>query len=149
MSKFLLFCKKTRVFLKYKFYLYQLRLLKFLGKFIPYLKKMGYTKDQILDRFNNAIIPRINNYSENNFNTDYSDFKRFDYIEKSCDVIYRVKYKKTIEFNILLIIEHEELSFGLINKNKNYEIYELYHYLNNMNDTDKSFLIALMNHIKE
>lgn len=149
MSNFLLFFKRLKVFLKYRFLTYKFRLFKFLGKFIPYFKQMSYTKNQILDRFNNAIIPRINNYSENNFNTDYSNLKKFDCIEKSCEVIYRVQYKKTIEFNILLIIDHEELSFGLINKNKNYEIYELYQSLQEMNSEITSFLIDLMNHIKE
>lgn len=149
MSKFLLFFKKGRAFLKYRFYLYQLRLLKFLGKFIPYFKEMGYTKYEILARFNTAIIPRINNYDEDNFNTYHSDFKKFDRIEKSCEVIYSVKYKKIIKFNILLIIENGELSFGLINKNKNYKIYDLYHYLDDMNDTDRSFLLSLMDQIKD
>ena len=149
MSNFLLFCRKARVFLKYRFLIYKFRLVGFLGKFIPYFKKMGYTRHQILDRFNNVIIQRINSYNENHFNTNHSDFRRFDCLQKSCEVIYRVKYKKTIEFNILLIIEHKELSYALIDNSKNHEIYELYQSLQEMNSETTSFLIDLMNHIKE
>lgn len=115
MSKFLLFFKKARVFLKYRFFTYKLRLLKFLGKFIPYFKPMTYTKKQALaeirkylkehiDKFNRQTKNNITNESqidEGEIITDYNEidegyFTSFKYSNAEdfiCRLRYNVKYE--------------------------------------------------------
>lgn len=62
MSNFLLFCKRTRVFVKYRFLTYKFRLLKFLGKFIPYFKPMSYTEKQALKLIGEHLINHIKTF---------------------------------------------------------------------------------------
>lgn len=122
MSNFLLFCKRTRVFIKYRFLTDKFRLLKFLGKFIPYFKPMSYTKDEVkvkirkylkehIDTFNNkqktneAIINEENIINESQINkgeiiTNYNEiddgyFTNFKYDNAEnfiCGLKYNVKY---------------------------------------------------------
>lgn len=60
MSKFSLFFKRTKVFVKYRFLTYRFHLLKFLGKFIPYFKPMSYTRDQAKIEIGKRLIKEYN-----------------------------------------------------------------------------------------
>lgn len=113
MSNFLLFWKRTRVFIKYRFLIYKFHFLKFWGKFIPYFKPMTKrTTKEILECLDKYFIEYLTAY--------YNDKTKFEinskYIEKHlntsiCELHYIIKLQfsnlQEVEFEI--IFEHHDI----------------------------------------
>lgn len=151
MSDFLLFCKRKRVFMKYRFLIYKFQLLKFLGKFIPYFKHMiEFTEEDILQRFNNVLIPHVHKCKNFSIN-GYPQIESFDYINKSCmilyDMIYDNKNISSIDFQILIKVINDKVSLGLFDDSGNEDIFNFYKYLQSMKD--KHLYAEYMKYVKE
>lgn len=113
MSNFLLFSRRTRVFLKYRFLTYKFRLVGFLGKFIPYFKPM---KKRSIEEIVECLTSYFNEYL-----TDYyGDQTKFDirgkYREKNyntsfCELHYIIKFQlpdlQEVEFEV--IFKHHDI----------------------------------------
>lgn len=65
MSKLLLLYRRRYVFLKYRFLTYKFCSLNFLGRFIPCIKPMNYTKEQVLAEIQKCIKQHIENFNSN------------------------------------------------------------------------------------
>lgn len=125
MSNFLLFSRRTIVFLKYRFLVYKFRLVRFLGKFIPYFKQMYFNYingEKLLDAFN-LILNNYLNESDiyKNCKINCSDVIEKDSLTKSLTVQYDVKFANN-DFYILLICENSKckFKFTLHSINKDY-----------------------------
>ncbi|MFP3590396.1 hypothetical protein [Chryseobacterium sp. SIMBA_038] len=149
MSNFLLFCKLTRVLLKFRFLTYKFRLLKFLGKFSSYFKQMYFNyinEKKLLDAFN--LI--LNNYLKESDIYKNCKINCFDIVEKtivtkSLIIQYDVKLENN-DFYILMICKKSKFNFKftLHSMNKDYSkiilgendlflIFGLIKYLNEIN----------------
>lgn len=64
MFKFLLFCKRTKVVLKYKCFKCKLHFFEFLSNFIQYFKPMTYTEDEALKKISECIKTWIESFEE-------------------------------------------------------------------------------------
>lgn len=152
MSKFLLFCKRTRAFLKYRFLTYKFHFLKFLGKFITYFKLMSqYAEDEIVGHFNDLVIRNTNQYDKG-FSVEHFTPETFSHTNKSCSIMYHIDYKKDnanpIRFQILLNVNNKPLPlFGLFEESCNEDIFEFYRYLLNLNDNN--IFYWYMDHLKK
>lgn len=83
MSKFLLFFKRTRVFIKFRFLIYKFQLLKFLGKFIPYFKPMNYTRDEAKIEIGKRLIKEYNkDFHKPELYTIYADKGQYTFFDK-------------------------------------------------------------------
>lgn len=106
MSKFLLFWKRTRVFLKFRFLIYKFQLLKFLGKFIPYFKPMYINEDKLLSDFKFILKEHLDKF--NKYKTCIIDnFEVFNKssMSKSLTIKFEVTYL-SIDFSILMLCEN-------------------------------------------
>ncbi len=129
MSKFLLFFKRTRVFLKYRFFTYKFRLLKFLGKFIPYFKPMSYTEEQIKQNITGYLKEYFDSFKDDKMTYDiiengYNEKNRNTSLSK---LSYIIKCKlldsEVVKFEILFDhcnIEELKINYRLLTfENKN------------------------------
>lgn len=116
MSNFLLFCKRTRVITKYRFFAYRFRFLKFLSKFIPYFKQMyiSYINEEKLLYEFNLILKNYLDESKTYKNCKINDFEisKKILVSKSLTIQYDVSYLN-IDFYILLICEDLKFRFEL------------------------------------
>lgn len=158
MSKFLLFCRKARVFLKYRFLIYKFRLVGFLGKFIPYFKPMvEFTEDDIIRKFNHIITRHFVVYNNKDFSFSYSDSEDFSYVNKSCEILYKVVYKKSINFNLSIKVRNKKSIIRLSNidsnininniENASNDIFMFIQYFQDIEDID--FFKVYMDYAKE
>lgn len=129
MSNFLLFFKRLKVFLKYRFLTYKFRLFKFLGKFIPYFKQMSYTIEQIKE----TITTYLEEYFDHSKDSKISyDIIENGYHEKNlnntlCSLEYIINCKylnsEVVKFEIMfdhLNVDDLDINYRLItDENKN------------------------------
>lgn len=94
MSKFLLFCKRTRVFIKFRFLIYKFQLLKFLGKFIPYFKPMIYTEEDIRIEISKNLKEYIESFNKMKITCkiDEGEYLVQNLDAYSCKLKYEVEY---------------------------------------------------------
>lgn len=138
MSKFLLFCKRTRVILKYKCFKYKLHFFEFLSNFIQYFKPMKNLEEKdILLLFDNVLIPHVHKHKGFSFN-GYPRSRYFDYTSKSCIILYDMVYKKNqincINFQISLKVENNIPLFGLFDESDDEDIHNFCKYLQKTED---------------
>lgn len=91
-----------KIFLvKYKF-----KLLSFLSKFIPYIKRMvDLTSENIKSKYYNELIVHFKNFdNQQAFNFDNGKIEELDNLTKTCKISYKVIYMKHIQFNLILTI---------------------------------------------
>lgn len=151
MSNFLLFLKRLKVFLKYRFLTYKFRLLRFLGKFIPHFKPMkNLDKQDIVVLFDKTLNPHISK-NKGFLRKEFSRIRHFDYTNKECIILYNIIYQKNnlnyIDFQIAIKVENEEVIFGLFDESDDEKIYSFYKYLQKTEDKNK--YVEFMNAVKD
>lgn len=141
--------------MRIKLIILKFRILKFLGRFIPYFKKMVELKQEdILREFDNILIPHINRYNERH-NIDFSikglpHIEQFEYADKLCQFIYDfVCENGRIDFQIIISVKNNKVIITLNdeNDNENYKIFEFYKYLQSRND--KGLFAEYMKYVKK
>lgn len=94
MFNFLLFCKRKKVVVKYRFSTYKFRLLNFLGKFIPYFKPMSYTEEEIRKEISQNLKNYIESFNEKKITCKIDEG---EYLVQNLDA-YSCKLKYEIEY---------------------------------------------------
>lgn len=153
MPNFLLFFKKR---INVKLLVHKLNVIKFLGKFIPYFKPMAeFTEEKILEKFDKIIYRHFMIYNNVNFSFTYFDSEDFNYENKSCEIIYKVVYKKLINFKLHIKVRNQKAftMFSDIDDNANNienaitDIFMFIQYFKKLEDID--FFRVYMDFAKE
>lgn len=86
--------------MKLKFIILKFRFLKFLSRFIPYFKKMGMSKEQVLKYFDLEIERHFNGYQNHqSFKLSNGEFRRSIEDDSLCTIKYLLTYQN-IDFSI-------------------------------------------------
>ncbi len=96
-----------KIFLvKYKF-----KLLSFLSKFIPYIKRMvELTSENIKSKYYNELIVHFKNFdNQQAFNFDNGKIEEFDNLTKTCKISYKVIYMKHIQFYLIFTVTSKSI----------------------------------------
>ncbi|SEN04144.1 hypothetical protein SAMN05421856_11267 [Chryseobacterium taichungense] len=161
MSKLNLFYRKAKVFVDYKFLVFKLNFFKFLGKFIPYFKRMSeFTENRILEKFNTAIKEHFRDYNNDEYFSSTLEGLPdvFDYINKTCEISYNIYYRKLVSFEVTLIIRknkyfirYSPLNYNGINSNAiiDEDRKRIFEFIDSFKELEKrQTLIEFVKHIK-
>lgn len=97
MTKIKLFFRKNITSISYRFFLFKIKFLYILSKFIPYIKSMKYKKED----FTLEVQKYLKKYIE-----DFSDFKSNCIIEQEDGLLINTS-KSCLEFDLKYIIKYE------------------------------------------
>ncbi len=141
MSKIKSLLTRLKISLIKKFIVAKYYIINFLGSFIPNIKNMQYTEEDILKRFDNIIIPFINQHQDFKIKEHHlPQIQYFDYKSKSCSICYLIEYEtkehKIIDFELYIKSSSENTSFLLNDKSKEDEILDLYYELHDIPEKD-------------